>query len=124
MSRVEIKDGQISKVILEIKLSQNVPSFKNRKRSIKDRTTGKMRPLTEPKIKARMEEMENGIVFALYSAARTIGLGTDSECLKQFRTWLCGLSDDSLKIIPECSWGVEYVPEGQQGFTIEIEKLL
>lgn len=123
MSNVEFNEHGISKVILEVRLSQSVPSFKNRKRAIKDSNTGKMRTLTEPEIKARMEEMETGLRFALYSAARTGEPETGLGCLKQLRTWLSGFSDDSLKIVPECSWGVEYVPKGQQGFTIEIEKL-
>ena len=101
----------------------HVPSFKNTKRSILDRNTGRQRTLTPGKIKKRMNLLELAIESALYSWCQTNGVGTDSECLRQLRIVLSGLSDDSLREIPEFSFGVRRVPKGQEGVEITIEKL-
>lgn len=96
------------------------PSFKNNKRSILDRNTGLQRTLTPKETKQRMDILENGIVFALYSLSRTIGAGTHSGCLKQLRTALCELSDDSIREVPAGDWDVRYVPKGEEGLEITI----
>lgn len=70
-----------------------------------------------------MTLLENRILFALYSACQTKEGATDSECLKQLRTALCGLSDDSLKEIPEFSFGYKYVENQLAGVEITITKL-
>lgn len=94
------------KLILEINvpLSQPVPSFKNHKHS--SRRSGFV--YCDPKIKARMSEIENGILSALCSLCRTTSGATDLECRKQLRTALSGLSDDSLNQIPTSSFDTEY----------------
>lgn len=82
-----------------------------------------MRTLTEPQAKQRMDRLEKAIEFALYSSCRTEKDETDSDYLKRLRTVLSGLCDDSLKEIPEFSFGVEYVAKGREGVRIEIEEI-
>lgn len=99
----------------------NVPSFKNSKRSILDNRTGSQRTLTPKKMKERMVRLENRIVCALFFLCRTPEGEMDLECLKPLQTALSGLLDDSLKEVPEFSFGVRYVAPGQEGVKIEIE---
>lgn len=99
------------------------PAFKNQKRSIMDRNTGKQRTLTPGKIKKRMDVLESAILSRLYSTAQTIEGETHSECLRRLRTVLSGLSDDSLQEIPNGSWRTEDVAKGAEGITIIIEEL-
>jgi Holliday junction resolvasome RuvABC DNA-binding subunit len=105
---------------LVVELSQSVPSFKNRKRAIPTKK-GKYRTLTEPAVKKRMQEIESGILSALYSLCQTGSAATDSECRKQLRTVLSGLSDDSLNQIPMAFFKVEYGK--QPAVKITIQKL-
>lgn len=101
----------------------NVPSFKNSKRSILDRNSGKQRTLTPGKMKKRMDLLEQRIVSALLSSSR-IGEGeTALEWRRRLLTVSLGLCDDSLKVVPEFSFGVRYVQPGQEGVEIEIEQL-
>jgi hypothetical protein len=109
---------------LSVVTGDHVPAFKNRKRAIIDRFTGKPRTLTEPSVKKRMERLENSIVCALYSSCQTPERVTDLEWLKRLQTALFGLLDDSLAVIPEFSFGVRRVPKGQEGVEIEIERIL
>ncbi len=102
---------------------EHVPSFKNRKRAIKDKNTKKLRTLTEPAVKERMTRIEEGILSALYSMYQTIDAVTDSECRKRLRTVLFELSDDSLKEIPEFMFGLKRVSKGNEGVEIIITKL-
>jgi hypothetical protein len=111
-------------VALKVITGSNVPSFKNRKRAILDKNTGRMRTLTEPDIKRRMRELEAAIESALYSWSQTGVPETDLECRKQLRIALSGLQDDSLKEIPEFSFGVRYVEAGQEGVEITIEPFI
>lgn len=110
-------------VRLEVMGLGEVPSFKNRKIAIKDSSSGKLRTLTEPSIKERMDRMENAIVFALYSESQIREGETHSECLKRLRTYLCGLYDDSIHQIPQGEWDVVFVPKGEEGFEITIEQI-
>jgi hypothetical protein len=100
------------------------PSFKNQKRSILDRNSGKQRTLTPKKIKHRMQVLEDAILSALYSTGATTGGGTHSECWRQLRIALSGLCDDSLKEVPEGSWDTEPASKLEEGITIIIEELL
>lgn len=109
---------------LEMQNTGHCPSFKNRKRAIRDGQTGQLRTLTEPKIKQRMAMLEAAILCALYSESQIIGSETHSECWKRLRTFLSGLCDDSILEIPTGSWEVERVPKGQEGLLIEITRLL
>ena len=88
-----------------------------------DKSKGHMRTLTHPAIKFRMECIEDDILFALYSLSQTGENETHLECLKQLRTALSELSDDSIKEVPEGSWETVYVPKGQEGVRIEITPL-
>ena len=110
-------------VTLSVLTGDHVPSFKNSKRSILDRNSGKQRTLTPAKIKKRMELIENSIVSALYSSRPMRGDVTDPEWLKQLRIALSGLSDDSVHEIPEFSFGVQKVQKGMEGVIIYIEEL-
>lgn len=114
----------MQKITLNVVTGDNVPSFKNRKRTVLDRSTGNMRPLTEPSVKKRMDRLEAAIVCALFSSCQTSEFETDLACRKQLRTLLSGLCDDSLKVIPDSSFGVEHVTKEQAGVRIEIEKIL
>lgn len=97
-----------------------IPSFKNNK-SIFKKQDGTPFIATNPDLKKRMERLENAIVFALYSSSPTGGGATDGEWLKQLRTLLSGLSDDSLKEMPHGEYDYEIVPKGEEGVRIEIE---
>ena len=99
----------------------HVPSFKNRKHSGVNQRTGQKCLYTEPKIKKRMALLESRIESALYSSCQTTDAGMDSACLKRLRTVLSALQDDSLKDIPEFSFGVRRVAKGCEGVEIEIE---
>lgn len=107
-------------VTLRIQGVGHIPSHKNRKRAIMDKSMGHLRTLTEPPVRERMQRIENAITFALYSLCQTNENVTHSECLKQLRTALSGLCDDSIKEVPEGSWYTEHVPQGEEGCTITI----
>lgn len=77
--------------------------------------------LIDKPIKERMQHLENAILSALYSESQIVGNETHSECWKRLRTLLSGLSDDSIREIPDGSWSTKYVPKGEEGADIEIE---
>lgn len=110
-------------IFLRVITGDNCPSFKNTKRAITDSSTGKHRTLTPGNIKKRMLQLENRIVSTLFSLCQTPLGETDLECLKQLRTALSGLSDDSLTEIPDFSFGARYVEPGLEGVEITIERL-
>ena len=107
----------MNSVTIEIH-GQQVPSFKNRKHS---GVNGHV--FTEPKVKDRMQRLEDSILSALYSWSQTTASATPLECLKQLRTFLYELYDDSLREIPMGSWAVERVPKGQEGVRIIITEI-
>lgn len=113
----------LNSVELVIKGVNHVPSFKNCKRSVINRKTGKLGTMTEPKVKKRMNALEDAITSALFSWYRTEGNETRSECSKQLRILLCGLSDDSIREIPCGSWSTEYVKPGEEGLRITITRI-
>lgn len=86
-------------------------------------SAGGHRILMDKKTKVHMENLENAILFELYSSSRTTESETHSECLKQLRTVLSGLSDDSIREVPSGSWGVEYATKGNEGVAITITPL-
>lgn len=96
----------------------SVPSFKNHKHSNRNGHV-----YTDPKVKARMESLENAMLCELYSASQITGNETHSECWKRLRTALSGLCDDSVREIPEGSWTVEHVPPNEEGVEIIITEL-
>lgn len=81
------------------------------------------RVLIDKEIKERMLRLENGIVFALCSLSQTTVSAMDSECRKRLLTLSFWLSDDSIREIPEFSFGVEYVKKGDEGVIIEIQEI-
>jgi len=111
------------KIVLKVVGAGHIPAFKNRKRAILDRNTGKMRTLTEPSVKKRMDRIENLILSELYSCIQMKGQEMPSECLKQLQTVLSGLCNDSIKEIPRGSWDSIKVSKGWEGAIIEIEEL-
>lgn len=110
-------------VTLKVTGLGHIPSFKNRKMAVRDHTNGKLKTVSPPEVKLRMERLENAIVSALYSESQIVGNETHSECWKRLRTVLSGLCDDSIKEIPCGSWDVEYVDAGEEGIVIEIEEI-
>lgn len=110
--------------MLKVLTGDNVPSFKNSKRSILDKNSGLQRTLTPKKMKARMNLLEGRIVSALYSECRTSGGEMDLECQRQLQTVLSGLLDDSLKEIPEFSFGVHRIEKGFEGVDIFITEII
>ena len=109
--------------MLRIRGVGHIPSFKNRKRAILDSNTGKMRTLTEPDIKKRMDRLENAIFCELYSSSQITEGETRQECLKRLRIALSGLFDDSILQIPQGSWETQRVPKGEEGAIITLEQL-
>jgi hypothetical protein len=96
----------------------HIPSFKNHKHSNRNGSV-----YTDPRVKRLMTQLESGMLSGLYSASQTGENVTGSECLKQLRTALSGLSDDSIREIPECSFVTEYVAKGEEGVELKIYKL-
>lgn len=122
-SEPQTEAGASQTVKVVVITGDNVPSFKNSKRSILDRNSGKQRTLTPGKMKRRMQLLEDAILSALYSGSVTAGGEMDLAWQRRLRTALSGLLDDSLKEIPEFSFGVRYVEPGQEGVEIEITPL-
>ena len=93
-----------------------VPCFKNRKLICGNRL------ITDPKIKARKERIEQAIYYQLLSMCQTGGSGTTLECSKQ--SVIASLpQDDDWRDIEIGSVKTIKVDKGQEGFEIEIEKL-
>lgn len=111
-------------VVLTIRGVGHIPSFKNAKRAILDKNTGRMRTLTQGKIKKRMDALEDAIVFALFSWFQTSGDATQRACWKPSLTHSFGPSDDSILEIPCGEWDVRYVAPGEEGVEITIQEIL
>ena len=105
-------------VVLKVVTGDHVPSKKNRHYQL---TNGRLG--IDLKVKERMNRLERAIALGLYSYVQTIEKGTASGCLKQLQTLLSKLSDDSVREIPEFSFGVRYVEPGFEGVEIEIEPM-
>lgn len=105
-------------VKLEIKLGENLCSFKNHKR-----VTANGGLMTDRKVKARMDRLEDAIASSLHFGCPTGDAATDLALRRRRQTLLSGLCDDSLNQIPEFAFAVEYVPKGEEGVVIEIEEI-
>jgi hypothetical protein len=105
-------------VRLVVRTGFNIPSKKNKHFPLTNGGLG-----IDKAVKQKMAHLESSILSALYSWCPTGASATDSECRKQLRTLLYSLSDDSIREIPEASFGVEYVPAGEEGCIIEITVL-
>jgi hypothetical protein len=113
--------NSVEKIVLQV--SGNVPSFKNKKRAILDRNTGKMRTMTEAKTQKRMEEIIQSFVFQLCCATQTTFVGISTE--EQARFLIASLlpEDDSWQWIPELHISCAKVKRGEEGGEMIIEKL-
>lgn len=100
-----------------------VPSFKNNKRAILDRNTGKMRTLTKPKTKRWMNQCIAQLESQLLGAYPIKEGETAGEWAKRLRTVLLPLQDDSWKHMLPGDQNVRMVEPGQEGAEITIEKL-
>lgn len=110
-------------LVLRVRGAGEIPSFKNTKRAIRDRKTGKLRTLTPGPIKQRMQAIEDAILSELCSASRTIVSGTLLACWKPLPIALSGLCDDSTREIPQGSWDTVQVEPGEEGADIFIFEL-
>jgi len=95
----------------------NVISFKNNKMLARGRL------FTKPEYQAWMDRATESIVLQLFSKCQTGDAATQLECWKRLRTFLSGLSDDSVKQLPEGAWKVEFVEAVDAGADILIERL-
>lgn len=112
------------RIVLEIAVPGNVPSFKNKKRAFvaDDGTPGLS---TLRKVKKRMAAIIQGIELALCIEYRTRGGATGTGCTLQ--SWIASSLplDDSLDWIPESDgYRVEYVEPGKEGVVIILEEIL
>lgn len=97
------------------------PSFKNHKRAILDRSTGKMRTLTEPKVKQWMNQCIDQLASQLITTCPIIEGETAGEWRKRLLTVLSRLQDDSWKYMAPGHQNVKMVPKGEEGVEITIE---
>jgi len=81
------------------------------------------RLFTKPEYQAWMDRATESIVLQLFSKCQTGDAATQLECWKRLRTFLSGLSDDSVKQLPEGAWKVEFVEAVDAGADILIERL-
>lgn len=108
-------------VILRVKGLGHVPSFKNKKRAILDRSTGKMRTLTAPEASRWMRKCEDAFVSQLFSWYQ-IAEGAMPTALSR-RSWIaCAVPlDDSVNHIREIHVSVLNVDKGEEGAMLAIE---
>ncbi len=101
----------------------HVPSFKNKKRAILDRKTGKMRTLTEPETKKWMERCIQSFEYQLLSAFLITEGGM--QTVLSPHSWTASFLplNDSVQWIPEITIRVEQVEKGAEGAIIEITRL-
>ncbi len=109
---------------LEIKGLGHVPgNFKNRKRAIIDRSTGKLRTLTDPKVKKWMESAARSIVSQLLLTCMIDEkeIATD----QRLRSWIQSSMplDDSLTWIELGYVRGRRVKKGEEGAEILIERI-
>jgi hypothetical protein len=108
---------------LEIRGLGHVPSFKNKKRAILDRHTGRMRTMTDAKTQKWMEQCIRSIESQLLYAIQTIAEGT-LTARRVPSLIACYLPlDDSRQWLPELLIKSVDCDKGEEGATIVIEKL-
>lgn len=98
-------------------------NFKNRKRAILDRRTGKMRTFTDPKVKKWMDNAALCIEFQLSLMCQTDAKGIATAA--QLRYWIQSSVplDDSLTWV-ELGYVIgQRVKKGEEGATILIERI-
>lgn len=115
------------KVRLEIRGVKHIVSYKNSKVLITKTPQGRPldRPLlvTKGEYKKQMNRIVDAFVAQLLCAYQTAKEETGTALSLPF--WIASSlpGDDSLTDIPEIHMTVEYVPEGDEGALIEIERL-
>lgn len=112
-------------IILRLFDLGHVPgNFKNRKRAILDKRTGKMRTLTDPKIKKWMDKAARSIESQLRFMCQTGVNGTVTD--QQLRSWTQSSVplEDSLTWIELGYVRGQRVKKGEEGATILIERIV
>lgn len=111
------------KIVLRVERMGHVPSFKNNKRAILDRSTGKMRTLTDRKTKKWMAECIRNFELQL-NLLFQINVSETLTAAKA-RSLIASLLplDDSRQWIPEQHIYCREVEKGHEGATITIESL-
>jgi hypothetical protein len=109
----------------------SIPAFKNRKRAIKDKRTGKLRTLTDPKIRQRLNQitaqLRSEIILAigseLLSDLATTGNATWTG--QQLQSWIATKLPlrDSRQWMRSIHIESADCDKGQEGAEIIIEKL-
>lgn len=104
---------------LEI-VGMHIPAFKNSKLMARNLKNGKLRPITDPELKGRMNQIIQCFVSQLLLNTQTIAPET---CLGRSKLYVIASllpGDDSWKWISDINIKAEFVPLGQEGCTIEI----
>lgn len=98
----------------------HVPSFKNSKQLIPGNPP---RLITNPGLQRRKKAIEDAIVSALLSGTLTKSAATSMEA-SQLSSILSLLpEDDCWSCVPSIQIETEFVPKGEEGFDLEIERL-
>lgn len=101
-----------------------IPAFKNKKRAIMDRNTGRMRTMTDAKTQRQMEEITHTIALLL---ASVIPMPDDAISMEQhLQSWIASSLplDDSRQWIAELLISSQDVDKGNEGVDIIIQPLL
>jgi hypothetical protein len=101
----------------------HVPSFKNSKRAILDRRSGKMRTLTKKETRALMDQITLDFVSQSVSCIQTAAGETLTAPLLRSSIALLMPQDDSRAWIPEHHVYSADVDKGFEGAEITIERL-
>lgn len=112
-----------TRIRLAVRQQGHVPAFKNKKRAIQDKRTGKMRTLTEPKVAEWMEQCIQSLESQLFLALATAAEGTLMGRSRQ--SWIASSLplDDSRQWIPEQHIYCKDVTKGEEGAEIIIERI-
>ncbi len=110
------------KIVLSVKNNGAVPAFKNKKRAIQ-MPNGKMRTLTEPKIRDWMDRVTLSFVCQLSSITPTTTGATLT--VQQLHSLIVSLMplDDSRQWISQLVISDTDVEPGEEGATITIQKI-
>lgn len=111
------------KIVFDVRNMGHVPSFKNSKRAILDRNTGKMRTLTEPEVKKWMESATDAFVSQLSSLTQTTDAVIPTEPFPHSLIVSSLPLDDSRQWIGEIRVKCMDAAKGDEGATIIIEPL-
>jgi hypothetical protein len=114
---------QFAPIRLQVRGLGHVISFKNKKRAILDRHTGKMRTMTEAKAQEWMKRCVQAFESQLICAYQTTeGAMPMARSRRSWIAWSVP-QDDSVTWIPEEMIRVVRVAKGEEGADILIERL-